>query len=205
MTSPLLSDEVVTEVVEAPVREVRRLPTPATEPPYDDELSPAVSHTDANQHVLALSFQLPGGLPAVPALRLVSRPPDVDNASDDNFFAPQQTPPTALPNPRVFAARLVQAMLEVVVAARPLTQLVRWTNDEVYRQLARRLRVAGHEDATTRRRHVPGRVRSVHVGEARDNVVEVCAIVQTGPRTTAVALRLEGVDGRWQCTAVQFG
>jgi hypothetical protein len=136
-------------------------------------------------------------------LQLVHRPPDPD--SDPSFFEPQRTPLSALPDPRVFAGRLVQAMLEVTVAARPLGQLVRWTTEEVYRQLARRVRMAGHEDATSRRRRAPGRVRSIHVSEPRGNLVEVCAIVQHHERATALAMRMEGVDGRWQCTAVQFG
>jgi hypothetical protein len=182
---------------------VRWVPTPVTEPPYDDELpgGPSLASVSPDQLLLALSFQLPGGLPAVPTLRLVPAPSE----DEDKFFDPQQTSPAVLPNPRMFAARLVQAMLEVVVAARPLAQLVRWTNDDVYRQLSRRVRIAGYEDATTRRSQVPGRVRSVHVAEPRDNIVEACAIVQCGPRSTAVALRLEGIDGRWQCTALQFG
>jgi hypothetical protein len=187
---------------------VSRLPTPATEPPYDDEIEaqPANLVTDPVQGALALAFQLPGGLPAVPAvplLRLLPQPEDAE--ADADFFKPQSTPVTALPNPRMFAGRLVQAMLEVAVAARPLAQLVRWTNEDVYRQLARLVRIAGLEVAMKRSRRAPGRVRSVHVSEPRGNVIEVCAIVQQGPRATAIALRMEGVDGRWQCTALQFG
>ena len=34
---------------------------------------------------------------------------------------------------------------------------------------------------------------------------EVAALVRRGVRTTAVALRLEGLDGRWQCTALELG
>ena len=48
-------------------------------------------------------------------------------------------------------------------------------------------------------------VRSVHVSEPADGVAEACAVVDTGPRRRAVALRLEGMDGRWQCTALQLG
>lgn len=187
------------------------MPTPVSDPPYDDELdlgpdnvpARAVRDDAGAQELLALGFQLPGGVPAVPALRLVRPAPDPE--SDPAYFDAQPTPATALPDPRAFAARLVQAMLEVVVAARPLGQLLRWTSEEVYRQLARRLRVAGHETATMRRQTAPGRVRSVHVSEPRGNVVEACAIVQQRGRATALALRLEGVDGRWQCTALQFG
>ena len=196
-----------------PMHELRLLPAPMTEPPYDDELvAPPVDSVQAGQQKLALAFMLPGGLPAEPALRLVAPP----NGTGDSFgaelsddedlgFPPEPTPATALPNPRPVAGRLVQAILEVVVAARPLAQLVRWTSEDVYRQLARRVRIAGHEDATVRGGLAPGRVRSIHVSEPRDNLVEVCAIVQRAGRATAVALRLEGIDGRWQCTALQFG
>jgi Family of unknown function (DUF6459) len=48
-------------------------------------------------------------------------------------------------------------------------------------------------------------VRSVHVSEPVDGIAEVCAIVQQGPRCRTIALRLEGIDGRWQCTALQIG
>jgi hypothetical protein len=185
---------------------LRLLPAPQSEPPYDDEreTAPAYETVHAVQGALALAFELPGGLPAVPAaaLQLVR---SADGEAEPDFFAPQRTPTTALPDPRLFAARLVQAMLEVVVAARPLAQLIRWTTEEVYRQLGRQVRIAGHEDASRRRRLVPGRVRSIHISEPRGHAVEVCAIVQHRERTTAMALRLEGVDGRWQCTALQVG
>lgn len=46
-------------------------------------------------------------------------------------------------------------------------------------------------------------VRSVHVSEPADGVAEVCATVQRGLRATTMALRIEGVDGRWQCTALE--
>jgi hypothetical protein len=45
----------------------------------------------------------------------------------------------------------------------------------------------------------------VHVAEPADGVAEVAAMVRRGARTTAVAVRLEGLDGRWQCTAVELG
>jgi hypothetical protein len=186
-----------------PMQEVRRVPVPVCEPPYDDELDEAPRLE--RQPALRLGFQLPGGLPAVPTLRLVEPVPAADTADDPAFFEPQPTPVTALPDARIFAGRLVQAMLEVMVAVRPLAQLVRWTNEDVYRLLARRVRITGHETVLTRRQMAPGRVRSIHLSEPRDNIVEVCAIVQHRQRATAIALRLEGVDGRWQCTALQFG
>jgi len=45
-----------------------------------------------------------------------------------------------------------------------------------------------------------GDVRSLHVQEREDGVAEVCATVRRGQRMAAVALRLEGLGGRWTCT-----
>ena len=49
-------------------------------------------------------------------------------------------------------------------------------------------------------RPVTGAVRSLHVQEHADGVAEVCATVRRGQRMAAVALRLEGLSGRWTCT-----
>jgi hypothetical protein len=43
----------------------------------------------------------------------------------------------------------------------------------------------------------------LHVQERPEGVVEVCATVQRGGRVAALALRLEGFDGRWRCTVLQ--
>ena len=43
-------------------------------------------------------------------------------------------------------------------------------------------------------------VSSVHVSEPADGVVEASAVAVGGPRARAVAVRLEGWDGRWRCT-----
>jgi hypothetical protein len=48
-------------------------------------------------------------------------------------------------------------------------------------------------------------VGSLHISEPRDGVAEVCAVVDTGVRKRAIALRLEGIDGQWRCTALQVG
>ncbi|HEY5202939.1 MAG TPA: Rv3235 family protein [Acidothermaceae bacterium] len=124
-------------------------------------------------------------------------------------FGPQKTATTLLPAPTPWAGRLVQAMIEVVSGVRPVSQLVRWTTAPVYEELCARVArpvaatgAGSRAIATTRLAEV---VRSIRVSEPRDGVAEVCAIVQQGPRCRAIALRLEGIDGRWQCTALQIG
>lgn len=189
------------------------------------------------QGTLALAFALPSGLPAVPAtpelpdgvrrLRLVPALPlgtanpataqdthqsrRAGRGGDDESFGPQPTARALLPEPRVWAGRLVQAVVEVTVGRRPLAQLLRWTTTDVYDSVRYRIAHAGTGVGIGARTGVgtvaasgaAPRVRSVHVDEPRDGVAEVCAVVQHGPRCRAIALRLEGLDGRWQCTALQ--
>jgi len=193
-------------------------PAPACEPPYDDEVAApstgaarwaAADAGCAVQGTLALAFVLPNGVPAVPVapvgLRLVAPLPPAERARgaqdalDDVEFGPQPTSRAELPEPRGWAARLVQALVEVLAGDRPVGQLVRWTSAAVYDHVAA-LTLPAVPGRTTR-----GVVRSVHVSEPVDGVAEVAALVRRGRRTTAVALRLEGLDGRWQCTAVELG
>lgn len=212
---------------------LRRLPARDTEPPFDDELAagdaPQEQRDVAGQGALMLAFALPSGLLAVPELpeavrlellrpvprlRLVRPEATGQPAADrrrrsqrypDDEFGPQQTSRVLLPEPRAWAGRLVQAIVEVTAGVRPLAQLVRWTTTDVYDAVQCRVNEAAHNPRPTRARRLSEVVRSVHLSEPADGVAEVCAIVQQGPRCRAIALRLEGVDGRWQCTALQLG
>jgi len=84
---------------------------------------------------------------------------------------------------------------------RPASQLVRWTTTEVYDEVSSRV----VPSASGGRAPARALVRSVHVTEPADGIAEVAASVRRGPRCTAVALRFEGMDGRWQCTALELG
>jgi len=158
----------------------------------------------AVQGTLALEWQLPGEVDAVPApdraLRLVSREPALD-LDTDPAVAVVATSRDDLPDPGPWTAQLVQAVLEVLSHERPRQQLVRWLTPEVYADLGVHL-------AASPRRQAPGRpaagrarrtVSSIHVFEPADGVVEATAVVTGGRRARAVAVRLEGWDGRWRC------
>ena len=179
----------------APLRLVR---APVADPPYDDELPPGAPLVDGS---LALAFP-PTGEPV--SLRLV--PP----ASVDDDFLPQPTARADLPDPRLWTRRLTQAIAEILAGARPAGQLARFTTLDVLEHLERstgRLGQAGIGRNGLAPRCAPMRpvVASVHVSEPADGVAEVCAVIDTGPRRRALALRLEGLDGRWRCTQLQFG
>ena len=209
----------------------RRIPRPATEPPYDNEHGSSVvgSAGGAIQGALALDLrrqerELPERVTARRSssrhLEPVSDPcPDDD---EDAFFARQRTPRAALPDPKLFCGRYVQALVEVLSGERSLAQLMRWTNEDVYADLRHRVRLlnqAGQGNSADPKsgfRGRPGRpgqprrmaramVRSVHVQEPRDGIAEVCVHVRHGGKSRAVAVRLEGLDGIWRCTALQLG
>ena len=189
------------------VTPLRRLPVPASEPPYDDERT---GHRDgpgapAVQGTLALAFLLPSGVPSTPVappeLRLVPARPEAEEEADAVDFGPQPTATADLPEARGWAGRFAQALVEVLAGDRPLAQLVRWTTSGVYDEVSGLIAGPGVARSDAAR----GVVRSVHVSEPADGVAEICALVRRGARSTAVALRLEGLDGRWQCTALDLG
>lgn len=189
------------------VTTLRRMPVPACEPPYDDERDshggPAAG-PPAVQGTLALAFVLPSGVPASPVappeLRLVPRPEAEDDA-DAVDFGPQPTSTVDLPEARGWAGRFAQAVVEVLAGDRPAAQLVRWTTTPVYEEVTGLIAGPGVTRGDTAR----GVVRSVHVSQPADGIAEVAALVRRGARSTALALRLEGLDGRWQCTALELG
>ncbi|HET7902719.1 MAG TPA: Rv3235 family protein [Candidatus Nanopelagicales bacterium] len=153
----------------------------------------------AVQGTLALQWQLPGELDAEPvpaaSLRLVTRTPADDDT--DPVVAEVPTSRAHLPEPGTWTAQLVQAVLEVLAHERPRHQLVRWLAPEVYADLGVHLaaRPAGRPAPRARRT-----VSSIHVFEPADGVAEATAVVVGGARARAMALRLEGWDGRWRCT-----
>ena len=169
---------------------LRLVPAPIADPPYDDERPAGVPVVDGS---LALAFP-----PAGPSVSLRLVPP----ALFDDDFEPRPTPRAQLPDPRPWTRRLAQVLAEIVAGARPAAQVARFATLDVLDQLeqAPHRRPASSPRATVLR----PLVSSVHVSEPADGVAEACAVVDTGPRRRALALRLEGLDGRWQCTSLAF-
>jgi hypothetical protein len=97
-------------------------------------------------------------------------------------------------------------VVEVLGGDRPLSQLLRWTSQRVYVELDRRLTILTRtSDAGRRLRTIRPQVRSVHVFHPTPTTAEVSVHVRHGPRSRAIAARLELTGGRWQCTALQLG
>ncbi len=58
------------------------------------------------------------------------------------FFAPQRTPSTALPDPDPFLRNLTRGVFEVLAGVREVDQLARWLTEDPYRKLVTRSNLA---------------------------------------------------------------
>ena len=160
-------------------------PAPPLEPPYDPPEQPGRPH---------LRVVAPIDEP-LPFEQSAPRQGDLGN----DFWGPQPTTRRSLPDPRPLARRFLQATLEALAGRRSPGQLQQWTSPTLFADLmrARQLPTAGRAAAPA--------VTSVHVSEPADGVAEIAAVIRRGARFHAVAARLEGVDGRWRCVALQIG
>ncbi len=162
---------------------------PPREPLFDDEIAGD----------LALVGPLDRPLP-FDAIDL-SAPSALRLRADTDSFAAQPTSRRDLPEVNAFARRLVIGIIEAVTGRRSAAQLSPFTGPRVQAGLARD---AGKITrlGTARRRAT---LHSVHISEPADGIAEVAAIVRLGDRFMAIALRLEGLDGRWRCVRLQIG
>jgi hypothetical protein len=167
----------------------------ATTEPSGDERGPTLRLvpsgresliTEVDQPVHPLEFCLPNGLPAVPAV------PDLVVRHPRSSVVP-------------WAARLAQAVLEVVVGERPVLQLTAWVHPDIYRRLERRHRL-GSQRPTPRQPSArrSDTVRSVHVCHPTEGVAEVSVVTEGAGRCKALAMRLERRKGRWFCTELDW-
>lgn len=187
-----------------PPREVTIRPIPRREPLFDDEaeehrLVDLRDGSPLRRVVLGPYDQpLPFGaaeLESPSPLRLVApRHP----------FAPQPTARQGLPDPDGWSRRVLTTMFEVVAGRRPARQLSALASAGVCAgfttaglRAGRLARLAG---AST----MP-QIRTVHVCEPADGVAEVAMTVAARGRVHAVAMRLEGLDGRWRCVKLEVG
>ncbi len=143
-------------------------------------------------------------LPGVPVPRPPHRPgprPRPDCAAvPDADFGPSWSSRSDLPDPGVAGRRLLTLTLEAFAGRRPIIQLQHLTTARVFTALS-----AGRRPLWCAEGTAPLLIGRVHVCEPVDGVAEISAVARRGGRAHAVAARLEGIDGRWRCTALQIG
>ena len=114
--------------------------------------------------------------------------------------------PADLPDPTIWLASISQALIEIMAGLRSPAHVVRSCSPEVYLAVARRYA------STSRRAALPGaqRVRRpsvarVHVSEPSEGIAEGVALLVTGPRVRAMAIRAEATRTGWRITALELG
>ena len=128
-----------------------------------------------------------------------------DEAAELNqYFAPQRTSTADLPDPETFLRNISRGVLEIFAGVREVDQLARWLTEDAYRKLVTRANLAARARSA---RGIPAKrpvhqIVSVRHSSPADGIVEGVVIVRGPSRTRAVALRLEGMDGRWRTTSL---
>ncbi len=154
-------------------------PAPVRVPPFDDEPGPR------------------------PLLRLVTTPPlpPAPTPLDDLAALPEgRTATVSLPPARAAAVAVLRGLLESLAGVRSVKQLQPQTTPELYAVLAPAISFARERGGRPELRPAARAIRSVHLQTRPEGVVEVCATVERGGRLAALALRLEGFEGRWLVT-----
>ena len=126
--------------------------------------------------------------------------PSLGSPPREGDFGPTWSTRADLPDVREAGRRLITTALEALAGRRPMTQLQPMTSFGLFTALA-----GGRRPAWCVGGRAPLVVRSVHVCEPVDGVAEISAVAHRNGRAHAVAARLEGIDGRWRCTALQVG
>jgi hypothetical protein len=105
-----------------------------------------------------------------------------------------------LPDARQWGAALALAVLQALLAQRPIAQLNRWLADDVLSAVSVQQRRCRGEPGRAAR---PVVLRSVRVQHSGADMAEVSAHLLVGTAHTAVAFRLEARGDRWLCTAFE--
>jgi len=159
---------------------------PASAPPYDDESLPRLTAA-------------PPPAAAPPPTTTAPPPTSPDRG--------RRTGPPAADRP-AFATQFAQVLVESLAGTRPPRQLASWTTERAKSRIQRMgpLLAAGHP---------PPRLRRVLAYRPAIDVIEMTIIIAVGPRTRALAIRLEHTrpphprpgrppqPARWICTDIE--
>jgi len=120
------------------------------------------------------------------------------------YFAAQPTHSSDLPDPEALLRNLTIGVLEALAGVREVDQLARWLGEDAYRALLTRTNLSARARSA---RSMPAvrpvhQILSIHHSSPADGVVEGVVIVAGPVRRRAVAIRLEGWDGRWRATSL---
>ena len=133
------------------------------------------------------------------AKRKVSTPLD-----SDDYFGIEFANSADLGDPRPVLAFLAQSVIETLAGIRDIEQCARWLSDGVYQQIRQKSLASNRSRAESSVKALRPNlvVGKISVFSPREAVVEGVVIIHNIGRARAVAIRLEGYNGRWRAKSV---
>jgi hypothetical protein len=130
-------------------------------------------------------------LPKKPRLYLIA---STFGEEFDAEFAPEPTSASDLPDINAIIPRFIHSIVEIWAGRRAASQVQNLCHYLIFSQLQRK---AGKLTEI-------GRVRKIRVTAPIDGVIEATVTLRFGERLRVVAIRFEGLDQRWVCTALDL-
>jgi hypothetical protein len=156
------------------------------------DLAPISSDPDEDwQHLVLEMFrpEVPAITAQKPRLCLV---PSIFGEEYDAEFAPEPTSAADLPDIHELTFQFIHNIVEIWAGRRSASQVQSMCHHLIFAELQRK---AGQQKLI-------GRVRKIRVTEPLDGISESTVTVRYGDRLRVVAIRFEGLDRRWLCTAL---
>jgi hypothetical protein len=118
----------------------------------------------------------------------------------DDFFGIEFSSNADLGDPKPILAFLARSVIETLAGVRDVEQCARWLSDGVYQQLRQKSLASTRSRAESNVRQLRPNITvgKISAFSPRAGVVEGVVIVHNMGRARAVAIRLEGYNGRWR-------
>ena len=158
------------------------------------DLAPISSDPDEDwQHLVLEMFrpESPVLAPKKPRLYLVA---STFGEEYDADFAPKPTSATDLPDIKELTSQFIHNVLEIWAGRRSASQVQVMCHHLIFADLQKN---AGQQKLV-------GKIRKINVTEPLDGISESTVTVRYGDRLRVVAIRFEGLDQRWLCTALNL-
>jgi hypothetical protein len=156
------------------------------------DLAPISSDPDEDwQHLVLEMFrpELPELAPKKPRLYLVA---STFGEEYDPEFAPEPTSADDLPDIKELTSHFMHNVLEIWAGRRSASQVQSLCHHLIFADIQR----------TAGQQKVLGKIRKIKVTQPLDGISESAVTVRYGDRLRVVAIRFEGLDKRWLCTAL---
>jgi hypothetical protein len=156
------------------------------------DLAPISSDPDEDwQHLVLEMFrpESPVLTPKKPRLYLVASTFGEEYEAE---FAPEPTSATDLPDIKKLTSQFIHNVLEIWAGRRSASQVQAMCHHLIFADLQK----------SVGQQKLVGKIRKINVTEPLDGISESTVTVRYGERLRVVAIRFEGLDQRWLCTAL---